>query len=211
MPAPLKLLVLGATGATGQLVVSQALAAGHEVTVFVRDRAKVAEHPRLRVITGNLQETSPLADAMRGQDVVVSALGRGYSFKSERLIERSVPVIIAAMKSAGVSRLVFTSALGVGDSFPDAPLVPRLFFRTLLRGIYADKAIGDDLIARSDLAWTIARPSKMTDGPLTGRYHSGEHLPLSRAPSISRADVAHFLLQAAGDPRTIGKKLLVSQ
>ena len=207
----MKLLVLGATGGTGQHIVSQALDAGHEVTVFVRDRAKVAERPRLRVITGNLQEASPLGDAMRGQDVVVSALGRGYSFKSEHLMERTVPVIIAAMKSAGVRRLVFTSALGVGDSFAEAPLLPRVFFRTLLRGIYADKAIGDELIARSDLDWTIARPSKMTDGPLTRRYHSGEHLPLSSAPSISRADVAHFVLQAAGDPRTIGKKLLVSQ
>ena len=206
-----KLLVLGATGGTGQQIVSQALEAGHDVTAFVRDRAKVAEHPRLKVISGSLQETSALADAMRGQDAVVSAIGRGYSFKSEHLIERTVPVIIAAMKSAGVRRLVFTSALGVGDSFADAPLMPRVFFRTLLRGIYADKAIGDELIARSDLEWTIARPSKMTDGPLTRRYHSGEHLSLSGAPNISRADVAHFLLQAAGDPRTIGKKLLISQ
>ena len=207
----MKLLVLGATGGTGRQIVSQALTAGHEVTVFVRDPAKTGrEHPHLRHVVGSLHDRQALSDAIRGHDAVISALGRGYSFKSEHLIERSVPVLIAAMQAAGVRRLVFTSAAGVGDSFAEMPIIAKLFFVTLLRGIYADKLIGERLIGDSDLDWTIARPSKMTDGPLTGTYQSGEHLALSAAPSISRADVAHFVLQAADDPRTIRKKLLVS-
>jgi putative NADH-flavin reductase len=207
-----KLLVLGATGGTGKQIVSQALQAGHEVTVFARDRARVgADHPRRRVILGDLHDGAALADAMRGQDAVISALGRGYSFKSERLMERSVPVLISAMRSAGVRRLVFTSALGVGDSYGDAPIIARLFFNTLLRGIYADKLIGDRMIAGSDLDWTIVRPSKMTDGPLTASYRSGERLALSGMASISRADVAHFILQAVVNPHTIRKTLLMSQ
>ena len=206
----MKLLVLGATGGTGKHIVRQALEAGHEVTVFVRDRSKTGpDHPRLRVIEGGLDDSRALSDAMRGHDAVISALGRGYSFKPERLMERSVPVIIGAMKSAGLRRLLFTSALGVGDSFGDAPLLARLFFLTLLRKIYADKLIGDRLIGSSDLEWTIVRPSRMTDGPLTGNYRSGERVVLGTG-TISRADVAHFLLQAANDPRTIRKTLLIS-
>jgi putative NADH-flavin reductase len=207
----MKLLILGGTGGTGKQIVSQALEAGHDVTVLARDRAKCGpEQPRQRVIVGDLQNGAALADAMRGQDAVISVIGRGYSFKSEHLIEHTVPGIIAAMKAAGVRRLLFTSALGVGQSFSDSPLLPRLFFRTLLRGIYADKLIGEQLIRSSGLDWTIVQPSQMTDGPLTRTYRSGEHLALSGMPKISRADVAHFLLSAAGDPATIGKTLLVS-
>jgi len=208
----MKLLVVGATGGTGTHVVGQALDAGHDVTVFARDPAKTGrEHPRLRKVVGDLNDRQALSDAIRGHDAVISALGRGYSFKSERLMERSVPVLISAMQAAGVRRLVFTSALGVGDSYGDAPILARLFFLTLLRGIYADKLIGDRLIAGTDLDWTIVRPSKMTDGPLTASYRSGERLALSGMASISRADVAHFILQAVDNPHTFRKTLLMSQ
>lgn len=204
-------LILGATGGTGKHLVAQALEAGHDVTALPRPGTKPGpEHPRLRVVAGDLQNVAAVADAMRGHDAVICAIGRGNSFASEHLIERTVPVILAAMKEAGVRRLLFTSALGVGPSFADAPIMPRLFFRTLLRGIYADKLIGDQLIRSSGLEWTIVQPSRMTDGPLTRTYHSGPQLALSGMPSISRADVAHFLLHAAGDPATIGKTLLVS-
>lgn len=208
----MKLLVLGATGGTGKQIVSQALRAGHDVTVFARDRARVGtDHPSLRVIVGDLRDGTALADAMRGQDAVISALGRGYSFKSGQLIQRTVPILITAMRSAGVRRLLFASAMGVGDSAAGAPLLARLFFRTFLRDIYADKLIGDRLIEASGLEWTIVRPTKLTDAALTGTYRSGERLAMSGMPSISRADVAQFMLRAAGDPHTVGKTLLVSQ
>lgn len=207
----MKLLILGATGGTGKHLVAQALEAGHDVTAFARPAARPGpEPPRLRVIVGDLQDVTALGEAMRGQDAVISGIGRGYSFKSEQLIERTVPVILAAMKAAGVRRLVFTSALGVGPSAADSPIMARLFFRTLLRGIYADKLIGDQLIRSSDVDWTIVQPSQLTDGPLTRTYRSGQRLAMSGMPRISRADVAHFLLHAAGDPAANGKTLLVS-
>ena len=207
----MKLCILGGTGGTGKQIVFQALEAGHDVTVLARDRARLgADQPRLRVIVGDLQNGAALAEAMRGQDAVISAIGRGYSFKSEHLIERTVPGILAAMKAAGVRRLLFTSALGVGPSLAESPLMARIFFRTLLRGIYADKLIGDQLIRQSGLDWTIVQPSQMTDGPLTRSYRSGERLALRGMAQISRADTAHFLLATAADPAAIGKTLVVS-
>ena len=97
---------------------------------------------------------------MRGQDAVVSALGRGLSFKSEHLIQRSVPPILSAMQSQGIQRLVFTSAIGVGETVHHVPLFPRLMARFPLRNIYADKAIGDDLIRRSALGDVDARTDR---------------------------------------------------
>lgn len=208
----MKLSVLGGTGGTGKHVVSQALADGHELTVLARDRARIGpDQPRLRVVVGDLENGAALAEAMRGQDAVISAIGRGYSFKSEHLIERTVPGIIGAMKAAGVRRLVFTSAVGVGQSFADSPFIAKLFFLTLLRGIYADKLIGDQLIRQSGLDWTIVQPSQMTDGPLTRSYRSGERLALRGRAQVSRADTAHFLLATAANPAAIGKTLLLSQ
>jgi len=200
----MKLLVLGGTGGTGQHVVKQALDAGHEVTVFARDPVKVTgEHARLRVVRGDVTDAASLTAAARGQDAVISAIGRGQSFKSEHLIARSVPSILAAMEAAGVRRLVFTSAWGVGDTFKDLAVVPWLFFRTLLRDVYADKLVGDTLIRKSSVDWTIVLPAKLHDGPLTGSYHSGERLRMSGLQSISRADTAHFILACLANPASI--------
>ena len=207
----MKLIVLGGTGGTGRQIVQQALEAGHDVTVLARDPAKVVtQHPRLRVAPGDAGDSPKMVDAMRGQDAVISALGRGLSFKSEHLMERSVPEILSSMKTAGVRRMVFMSAWGVGDTKQDAPLLPKIFFNTLLRGIYADKLAGDKLIRKSDLDWTIVLPTKLDDGPLTRNYRTGERLPMKGMPSISRADTAHFILDRVNDPASIRKSLVVS-
>lgn len=208
----MKLLILGGSGGTGRQVVGQALDAGHEVTVVTREPGKVTlRHPHLRVVSGDTTAGgAALTGAARSQDAVVSAIGRGKTFKSDRLIQRSVPAILGAMQAAGVRRLMFTSALGVGDTFRDSPLLPKVFFKTLLRDIYADKLLGDDLIRASGLDWTIVQPAVLTDGPLTRKYRSGEHLAMSGMPSISRADTAHFILDRVNDQATIGKTLILA-
>ena len=207
----MKLLILGATGLTGKHVVSQALDAGHELTVLVRDRARLAAaSPRLRVVDGDMQNGTALADAMRGQDAVISALGRGLSFKPEHLMQRCVPVILQTMGQARVRRLVFTSAFGIGETWRDTPFMPRLFARTLLRGIYADKALGEASIRQSDLDWTLVHPTMLTDGARTGTWRSGERLPLSGLPKISRGDAGAFLVSQLNDSSYIRRTVLVS-
>jgi putative NADH-flavin reductase len=104
----MKLLVIGGTGGTGRQVVQQALDAGHEVTLLARDPSKVSlQHPHLTVVAADVTDLhlASLTRAIRGHDAVISAIGRGLSFKSEHLIERSVPNILAAMSAAGVKRL----------------------------------------------------------------------------------------------------------
>ena len=207
----MKLLVLGGTSGTGRHVVIQALEKGHQVTVLARDRTKAGlEHEHLRFADGDVRNTQALGEAMAGQQAVVSAIGRGRSFKSENLIADSVPGILAAMQSHHIKRLLFTSAIGVGDTFRDAPLPMKIFARTLLRGIYADKIIGDEMIRKSGLDWTIVQPVGLTDGPLTKRYRVGEHLPLSGLATISRADAAHFIVDRLDDRSTFGKTLVLA-
>jgi len=207
-----RLLVLGGTGGTGQHVVTQALRRGFVVTAFVRDPARLGiASDRLRVVAGSVTDNeAALAVATRGQDAVISALGVGKSFRSGDLIGRAVPRIVRAMESAGIRRLVFTSAFGVGETRRDAPPIPRLFMRTLLRDVYRDKEAGEAELRRSSLDWTLVCPTGLVDRPGTGQYRVGERLALRGFPTVPRADVADFLLDQVSDATYIRKSVLVS-
>ena len=193
----MKLAVFGASGGTGREVVSQALEAGHEVTIFVRDpNVSGLARERVRIVAGDtLHDDAKVAEAVRGQDAVVSALGRRRSFKSEDLIRLSLQSIVSAMERNGVRRLILVSAFGVGDSRRDAPLIPRIMHRLLLTNLFADKKAAEDDLRRSSVDWTVVYPTLLTDGPRTRRYRVGERLELSGVPKISRADVADFVVE----------------
>jgi putative NADH-flavin reductase len=208
-----KLLVVGATGGTGRELVTQALRQGHEVTAFVRDPRKVARSdPRLHVVAGSPVEGGggdAIALAVRGQDVVISALGRRNSFRSEHLMARSMETIVPAMESHSVRRLIVVSAYGVAESGRGAPLLPRLMYRLLLTDIFADKLAGEDRVRRSTLDWTFVYPVALTNGPRTGKYRTGERIELRGVlPRISRADVADFILTQLGSA-TFRRKIAV--
>jgi putative NADH-flavin reductase len=207
-----KILVLGGTGGTGREVVSQGLQQGHEVTAFARRPERVTtRNERLRVIVGDVtSDSEALGDAVRRQDVVISALGTGKSFKSGGLIARSVPRILEAMRRHGARRLIFTSAFGVGSTWRDVPIVPRIFARVLLRDVYADKAAGEEILQGSELDWTLVYPAGLSNGPRTGRYRVGERLKLTGFPTISRADLADFLLRQVEDRTYVRKGVLIS-
>ena len=208
----MKLLVLGATGGTGRHVVMQALEQGHQATAIVRDPARLSvASDRLRVVTGNVTaDDSAVVTAMQGQDAVISTLGVGKSFASGGLIAAAMPHIVRAMQGAGVRRLIVTSAFGVGETFRDAPLVPRIFIRTLLRNVYRDKEAGEAVVRATDLVWTIVHPTGLTDGAATGTCRAGERLALRGFPTIARADVAAFLLKQVEDTTYIRKSVLIS-
>lgn len=206
------IVILGATRGVGRELLTQALEAGYQVTAFARTAASIPiQHKRLGAVAASVTDDEAiLANAIRGQDAVISTLGRGMSLKSENLIQRSVPAILSAMHAQGVRRLIFTSAIGVGDSIKDAPLFSRIMARLLLSDLYADKAAGEALIRRSDLDWTLVQPAQLTDGPLTGEYQAGEHLKLRGMPKISRADTAHFLLRELESPAFVRKIVTIA-
>jgi putative NADH-flavin reductase len=207
-----KILLFGATGATGRHVLAQALAKGHTVTAFVREPSRLADRDeRMRVIVGDTTRDAPaVADAMPGQDAAVSALGRGNTLRADHLIERSMRVIVPAMERAGVRRLILLSAFGVGESRRHAPWVSRVMYRVLLGNIFRDKLAGERRVRQSSLDWTIVYPTLLTNGPLTLRYRAGELLELRGMPRISRADVARFILIEAENRGFVKKVVTLS-
>ncbi len=206
----MRILILGATGATGQRLVAQALEQHPEVTALVRNPSKLKlSHERLVVIEGNVLDKAILMKALEGKDVVLSALGVGKSLKSSNLIAKAVSTLIPAMHATGVKRVIFLSAFGVGETFRQASFIQKIIFRFPLKDIYADKAKGDAQLRNTTLAWTLVYPVLLTNGPRTGKYKVGEQLPMKGLPKISRADVADFMLQQLNHSALLKKELWI--
>jgi putative NADH-flavin reductase len=206
----MKILILGSTGRTGQQLVTQSLKQNYEVTAVARDPSMLKlNHERLTVVKGSVLEKDVLENALDGKDAVLSALGVGKSLKSKDLIFNAVRTIIPAMNEKNVKRLVFLSAFGVGETFKQADFIQRIIFKVFLRNIYADKSKADDQIRRSTLEWTLVYPVLMTDTPGTGKYKVGEKLEMKGMPTISRADVAEFMLRQLNDNTFIKKSSII--
>jgi putative NADH-flavin reductase len=79
-----------------------------------------------------------------------------------------------------------------------------------MKDLMRDKRAGEDLLRATDLDWTLVYPTRLTNGPRTGRYRSGEVLRLRGFPTISRADVADLILKLLNEMGSIQKEILAS-
>jgi putative NADH-flavin reductase len=193
----MRLFILGATGGTGRQLIDQALARGHQVTAFVRSPEKLGPPQRqgLRVQQGDPCEAAALTAALGGHDAVLSALGPpGLELPGlgrSTILPDSARSTVAAMQSSGIRRLLIVSAAIL---FEDMGLLAALLRRTLLRNVVVGSGAMEQIVAASNLDWTIVRPPRLTNGPLTERYQIADNRFPSGKRRLSRADVAHFLL-----------------
>ncbi len=190
----MKVLIFGANGKTGQTVVKRAIAAGHEVTAFVRS-SEQTDVPNAKLAKGDATNRADVNAAMQGQDAVIDTIGGKTPYKDTDLEASAAATIIASMKTYGVRRLIATSMLGVGDSKENAPFYERLLVATFLRGADKDKSAMEAEVAASGLNWTILRPAILTDGEATGDVKVFPEGTDEKAHKITRADVAEFMVQ----------------
>jgi len=194
--AHFKILVIGATGGTGRLIVGKALARGHEVTAMVRSPDKAGDLTGARLVVGDVREEKALRQALKGQDAVVSALGTPASpFREVTLLSTATRALVEAMKTEHVSRLVSITGLGAGDSAGHGGfLFDKVIFPLLLKKVYADKDRQEAIIRSSGLDWVIVRPSVLNDKPGRGSIRALTDLSGFHGGSIAREDVATFVL-----------------
>jgi len=191
----MKIAVFGATGATGQQVVQQALEQGHSVTVLARNPERIAiHHSSLKIIKGNVLDTATVEHAVQGADAALSCLGR-RPFRDKDAVWKGTHNIIEAMKKLGVRRLIVESAYGAGSSRSLSSIGMFLVTNTILKWAYREKELEEPEIMNSQLDWVIVRPPALRNGPKTGKYRTGEGLRLSTMNWINRADVADFMLR----------------
>jgi putative NADH-flavin reductase len=194
------LALFGGSGRTGQLLTERALAQGHTLSVLVRKPASYALANRVKVIEGDAFTPSAIAHTLVGADAVLSALG-ARSLGKEDVLERAVPLIIQAMVDARLHRIIVLGSAGALDSALDYQpayrrwIVENLVYKTLLKWPVASQRAQIQALEKSDLDWTMVMPPMLTNGAAKGFYRvDGKALPRNGS-SISRADVAEFMLQ----------------
>jgi putative NADH-flavin reductase len=207
----MKLIIFGATGATGTELARQALDAGHEITAVVRDpgRMSVPVQSRLTVITADVMDPAAISPAVADADAVITAIAP-HGLGRSTLRQDSTHSIMQAMGKAGARRLLFVSGSVVadeGESFYLRYLLKPVARRTFLRNTTADFAATEAEIRASDLDWTIFRPPSLDNKPASGAYRVAVDRGLPHCFTISRADLAACMLAALDDPATIGRHI----
>lgn len=190
----MRLFVIGATGHIGAQAIDIALSRSHQVTAFVRSPQKIVRRdPRLTVVQGDPHSIEQLSQALPGHDAVLSALGvrPPQAFRPHTLVEECAASTVAAMANTGVNRLVLVSAAVL---FPQTGLV-FAFFRRFLKHIGRDLKAAEEIVRRTSLDWTIARPPRLTNGSDSAYRAVRDALP-DKGSAMSFRGVAAFMVDA---------------
>lgn len=191
----MNVVIFGATGRTGRVIVDEALRRGLAVTAFARSPEKLAiDHKNLRVVAGDVLDPTAVEEAIEGQDAVISVLGAGM--KRTTLRTEGTRQIVRAMERQGVKRLISQSIFGLGDSADALPRHWKLIVKPLILGnAYRDHAGQEAVIAASNLNWTITQPVSLRDWDPTGQYQHGSPEPMKNITlKIADVDLARFTL-----------------
>lgn len=208
----MKLLVIGATRGIGRCLLELALDGDHTVTALVRDPARLRlSHDRLKVVKGDILESAAVRRAVEDQEAVCITVGINPTRKPVNVFSEGAKNVIEAMMRSAAKQLICVTGIGAGDSKDHGGFFyDRIFNPLLLKTIYADKDRQEALVRNSNLEWVIVRPGFLTNGPLTGTYRVLVDLADARAGNISRADVAHFILNEFKDKHYISKTPLLT-
>ncbi|HUJ36983.1 MAG TPA: SDR family oxidoreductase [Hyphomicrobium sp.] len=204
-------LVIGASRGIGLATVRALLAAGHSVRALARGASRIPiEDQRLEKLDGDALDRATIDRALAGTDAVIQSLGVAFTFdallKGTTLFSKATRILADAMRANGVRRLVVVTGLGAGDSRGHGGfLYDAVLFPLLLKCVYDDKDVAEQIVRASSLDWTIVRPGLLTNGPATGTYQVLVEPTSWRAGTISRADVADFLAKQVSDRTYFGK------
>ena len=204
-------LIFGATGGTGKLLVKEALKIGHSVTAFLRSPEKLAiRNNNLKIYKGDVLNYNDVLDAVTNQEVIFCALGMPASDKST-LRKDGTANIVNAMKEKNIKRFICQTSLGFGDSKELLPWhMKYIIVPFILKNAFKDHELQEEVIEITDLNWTIVRPGNMTNGKMTGIYKHGFRPTEKIKLKISRADVAHFMLNQIDNNKYLRKKVGIS-
>lgn len=209
----MKIAVLGANGGTGVELLKQGLECGHEMVALVRRPESIElRHARLAVRQVNAHDARSIAEGILGAGVVVSSIGGGglmSSRKAAGVLSSTAGPIIDAVRQETIARLVVISSVGVVDD-PHEEFVYRHVIKRILAPYYVDMANMEKMFAASGLSVTLVRPPFLTDKPMTGKYRVETDNVVTKGYRLSRADLAHFILDEISANRFAGKAVGVA-
>lgn len=203
-----RILVMGASKGIGLETVQKAIDSRYLVRAFARSAYDIGlKHSELEKFRGNALDRADVCEALKDVDVVVQSLGVGLSelFAPVSLFSEATKLLLPAMKSSGVKRLICITGFGAGDSSQSISAFQRLPFDAVFGRAYADKTLQEQLIKSSELDWTIVRPGVLTGNFCAGSYQAFDQSKDWRNGIIARSDVADFCVKHMTNPASFHK------
>jgi putative NADH-flavin reductase len=211
----MNITLFGATGATGKLLTEGCLKAGHKVKILARDPSAFPLAAQLEAVRGDAKDITAVREALRGADVVLSALG-ARSLRKEDILEDAVPLIVQAMQEQGIRRIIVLGSAGALDSALDKQpayrrwIVQHIVYNTFLKHPVASQRAQYAALSTSGLEWTMVMPPMLLNAPARGKLRiDGDALPRG-ASRISRADVADFMMAQIGSTKWVPKGVYIA-
>jgi putative NADH-flavin reductase len=201
----MKLVIFGATGFSGQVILKLALSKGFQVTVLVRNKSAITiQNENLTVIQGNVLDSNDVKKALEHQDAVIQCLGVGGKGdgKPTTFISDATKIIVEEMEKQQIKRLIAMSNVGAGNSLAFQPwfftkiILP--YFMKWLKVIIDDKNRMEPIIMNSELDWTIVRCPNIVDKTPKDNIHAtldGKGLKLA----VTLDDMAEFIINQITD------------
>jgi len=192
----MKILLFGATGTTGKLILEYLLHNNQEVTCFVRNPDKLSiKNTLLTVVKGSVLDQAAIEQALHGKELVISALGKKPTW-SDTSMSQATDCIVQAMEKTGTKRMIMISTLGIKETKG----MMGFFFTYVLQSVllknnFSEKEKQEAILQNSNINWIAVRPSLLTNGTRTGKYKEGFPAGEKINPKISRADVADFIVK----------------
>jgi uncharacterized protein YbjT (DUF2867 family) len=203
----MKVLVLGATGPTGLEIVKQSVARGWTTRALVRTPSKMTvSHPLLEVSAGNVFDPPTLRQQAQGCDAVLCVLGApaGLLGKGATTVySDAARAIVAAVEGA---RVIFCTSAGVEHDDPAEVWFYRHVAKPLfLQRGYDDMAAAETVLCSSTLPRVVVRPGRLVNAPGGRKVRVSERYRPEGGVSVSRADLARFMLDQVQSDSWLGK------
>ncbi len=193
----MKISIFGSTGATGQELVKQGLEKGYSISTVVRHPLDIT-NPNLTVIQGNIFDKPLVKDVIEGSDLVISVLAftpKLFGQQSTDLYSKTASVLVEAMTELNIKKLAFCTSAGVEEDPHEIWFYKHILKPLYLKKGYEDMQLAENIITGSTLDWILVRPSRLTNGVLTTEFRIAKRFRPEGGSTISRADLAFFILE----------------
>ena len=209
----MNITIVGASAGLGFETVKRGLNRNHSITTLSRNGIEIEENRSLNVIIGDATNKADLLNSIQGADALIVTLGTGKNMKATTLFSDFAKLIVEIHSENKIAvPIIFVTGFGAGESKNYVSWLVRMFLKYMLKDVYADKTKMEEIITHSDLNWTVVRPGRLLDKPLTEKYRTENKLFKGiNIGGINRADVADFLIKQAERQTELKKYVGISE
>ncbi len=207
----MNITVIGASAGIGLETVKRALSRQHTVTTLSRSAVAITS-PNLTTILGDALQEQDLVRALHNAEAVVVALGTRKNMKATTLFSNFAKLLVKVHTANAMDiPVLIVTGFGAGDSKQYTSWLVKLFLDYMLKEVYSDKTIMEEIIAQSTMKWIIVRPGRLLDRPLTEQYRIEKELYKGiNIGGINRSDVADYLIKQCENPTDLNTYIGIS-